>query len=150
MIPGTTRQLIPAASQASISSSKRPNTVGSPAFRRTTCKPFNACSTISASMSDCCIAGPKPSLPALMIVASRRASSRISGVTRRSWITTSALSKALRAFKVSSSGSPGPAPTRSTWPAFWVVMMYFSNNVSRVGITADTPSTSTAFGPASK
>ena len=41
-------------------------------------------------MSACGVDGPKPSLPASIIIASRRASSRIAGATSRSWITTSA------------------------------------------------------------
>ena len=52
-----------------------------------------------------------------MRLASRRAKSRISGATRSSNRITSAERSARKALSVSSSGSPGPAPTSVTWPA---------------------------------
>ena len=51
VMPGTTDQAIPAASRASISSSSRPKTVGSPDFRRTTCAPRPAWASSRALIS---------------------------------------------------------------------------------------------------
>jgi hypothetical protein len=60
--------------------------------------------------------GPKPVLPTIIFFASRRAKSRIAGATRSSIRITSADCSARTARSVSSSGSPGPAPTKVTEP----------------------------------
>ena len=67
-------------------------------------------------MSSCLQEGRWPVLPTSRRLASRRAKSRISGATRSSNRITSAERSARTALSVSSSGSPGPAPTRVTWP----------------------------------
>ena len=56
-------------------------------------------------------------LPTLTISADDEPRSRIACGTRSSCRITSALSISRAAFTVSNSGSPGPAPTRYTWPA---------------------------------
>ena len=114
-------------------------TVGSPALSRTTCRPFLAWRTISASISACGVDSPKPSLPASMMSASRRARSRIAGVTSRSWITTSAASNARRARTVSRSGSPGPEPTKSTCPLFGAAVRWSARSCASAGATASSP-----------
>ena len=61
--PGTTSKGTPAAASASASSPPRPNTNGSPPFRRTTLRPAPARSTIELSISDCGISGAPGRLP---------------------------------------------------------------------------------------
>ena len=90
---------------------------GSPDFSRTTCLPCNASLIISALMSSCAQLSRRPRLPTSIRLASRRASSRTSSETRSSNRITSADCSARTAFSVSSSASPGPAPTRVTRPA---------------------------------
>ena len=51
VMPGTTSNGTPAAISASASSPPRPNTNGSPPFRRTTVRPASPCSTIVALIS---------------------------------------------------------------------------------------------------
>ena len=53
----------PASPSTSASSPPRPNTNGSPPFRRTTRRPARACSSRSAWVSACGTCGPSPSLP---------------------------------------------------------------------------------------
>ncbi len=67
-------------------------------------------------MSSCLHDGPKPVLPTSILRASRRAKSSTSRDTRSSNKMTSADCSARTARSVSSSASPGPAPTRVTEP----------------------------------
>ena len=78
--------------------------------------PWRASLIISALMSDWAQLSRRPRLPTSMRLASRRASSSTSSETRSSNRMTSADCKARRAFSVSSSASPGPAPTSVTRP----------------------------------
>ena len=90
----------------------------SPPFRRTTRRPAAACSTSRSLMADWgVLASLPPCLPTLMMCADGVAYSvRISGLTRRSAMMTSARCSQRSALTVSSSGSPGPAPMKITFP----------------------------------
>jgi hypothetical protein len=63
VMPGITSHGMPAAAHARSSSPPRPNTNGSPPFRRTTVAPVDASDTSSSSISDCFIAWPPGVLP---------------------------------------------------------------------------------------
>src|SRR5690606_21835183 len=115
-MPGTTWQSIPWANRNSSSSAPRPKMKGSPPLSRTT-RWF--CSARSTSSWLICSWGRlwNP----LVLPTKRRsqpAGNRASraGLTRRAWTTTSACRNRLQARRVSSPGSPGPAPTRATSP----------------------------------
>ena len=107
---------MPCACRNSSSSPPRPNTNGSPPFRRTTRRPARACSSISAWICSCRVLWPWADLPTSMQRAARCARRRICGLTRRSYRITSACRSARTALRVSRPGSPGPAPTSATLP----------------------------------
>ena len=67
-------------------------------------------------MSSCRAELPSGSLPTSMRMASRRAYSRMAGLTRRSTTSTSADCRCCCAFSVMRSGSPGPQPISATLP----------------------------------
>ena len=118
VMPGTTSTAMPAARQAAISSSARPKIIGSPPLSRTTRRPALASEIISALMSSCRHEVLWPVLPTSIFLASRRAKSRMSAATRSSNRITSADCSARTARSVNNSGLPGPAPTRTTEPAW--------------------------------
>ena len=82
-------------------------------------------------MTACVTCSPKPFLPTSMNLASLLASSRTPRLTKRSWITTSASWSNRRALSVSSSGSPGPAPTKDTDPVSCSAPMCRAKSVSK-------------------
>ena len=116
-MPGITEKLMPARASASSSSPPRPKTKGSPPLSRTTRRPCRACSISKPLIAAWVVLLPPEDLPTQIRAASRRARSSTSGDTRRSCRMTSASWSARKAFKVRSSGSPGPAPTKVTSPA---------------------------------
>ncbi len=113
--PGTTRHRIPALVSASVSSPPRPKRKGSPPLRRTTTCDRRPCS-ISSSMICSWRAVPPTaasgSLPTSISSADGGTRSKMAGLTRRSCSTTSARASSRAPRRVSSPGSPGPAPTR--------------------------------------
>ncbi len=109
--PGTTSIAIPARRQAAITS--RPSGGELPPLSPTTRLPPLASAIISVT-SSCC---KRPVLPTSAIFASRRAKSRMSGARRSSIRMMSADCSARTARIVSSSASPGPAPTSVMLPA---------------------------------
>ena len=116
VMPGISSKGTPRSARASSSSPPRPNTKGSPPFRRTTLCPARAS---SSRMRLICSWGTlwwEASLPTSMARASGGIMARMAGLTRRSYTTTSAPARASRPFKVSRPGSPGPAPTSVTFP----------------------------------
>src|SRR5271156_4138613 len=114
--PGTTSKGIFAARRASSSSLRRPKTPGSPLFRRTTCFPSRAASTISALISNWVTLFTPQRLPTLTMIERGPAREMTAALTRSSRRTRSASLSRRRALIVRSSGSPGPAPTRKTFP----------------------------------
>jgi hypothetical protein len=117
-IPGTTWKAMPSATSASASSDPRPKTNGSPPLRRTTRRPACACPTSWALISSWRGAVPvQLVLPTSTSSASGRQCRRTSGCTSRSTSTTSAWASSSAPRRVSSPGSPGPAPTSATVPA---------------------------------
>ncbi len=115
--PGTTSQGIPACCKTSTSSPPRPKRNGSPPFSRTTTAARRPCSTRSRAISSWRPAPPSAasgSLPTSISSASGGTRSSTAALTRRSWRTTSARDSSAAPRRVSSPGSPGPAPTRYT------------------------------------
>mmetsp|Transcript_11805 Transcript_11805/g.49473 ORF Transcript_11805/g.49473 Transcript_11805/m.49473 type:complete len:282 (+) Transcript_11805:608-1453(+) len=117
VIPGTIVTLKPRFMSVSISSPPRPNTSGSPPFRRTTDAPFSANPRSMRSISSCVRVWNPACLPTYSMCAPSCTRSRIAGDTSRSYITTSAVCIRWNALSVSNPGSPGPVPTRYTLPA---------------------------------
>src|SRR5215813_10456555 len=115
-MPGTISHSMPAWRTASSSSPPRPKMKGSPPLKRTTLSPSNPYSTSSRFISCWLMLGRPPRLPTLITLADDRISAEILALTSSSCRTTSADFKVFNAFSVSSSGSPGPAPTRYTFP----------------------------------
>src|SRR5580658_135446 len=116
VIPGTISKSRPARRNAAISSPARPKSNGSPPFNRTTTSCDFAYEIISALISSC-VSNFLPHLLPTSISSARAATSaKTSLLTSASCSTISARPKILAAFKVSSSGSPGPPPTRYTLP----------------------------------
>src|SRR5258706_3747658 len=116
VIPGMISTSIPSAASACSSSPPRPNTKGSPPFRRATVLPALAYWIMSFSMKTCGVDVQPPRLPTSITFASKRACARQPRLTRSSTSTISARCRARAAFSVISSGSPGPAPIRKTLP----------------------------------
>ncbi len=110
--PGTTSKSTPAASSASASSPPRPNTNGSPPFNRTMHAPVRPCSTSVALISSWLIVARPGALPTSTSCAPAGARGRSAAVPSRSCTTTSARASSSAPRRVSSPGSPGPAPTR--------------------------------------
>ena len=117
-IPGTIATSKPCARKKSASSPPRPNTNGSPPLRRTTAWPARASASIHAWITSCGVGLRFPVLPTSMMRASAPMSWTTRASTSASTNTTSARRNHRTAATVSSSGSPGPAPTSATWGTF--------------------------------
>ena len=116
LTPGTTRQGMPAAVNAAASSPPRAKRKGSPPFSRTTRCPARAPAT-SRALIFAWDSGAAPlRLPTGTSVASGLARRSTPRPGRASWSTRSARRSASAARRVSSDGSPGPAPTSQTSP----------------------------------
>ncbi len=110
--PGTTSKGMPSRARASASSPSRPNTAGSPPLSRTTSFPARARSIRAWLISAWVCWWTWPILPMGTRSASGGAQSSTRGCTRLSYTTASARPSTCRARRVTSPGSPGPAPTR--------------------------------------
>ena len=113
VMPGTTSTSTPASLSANASSPPRPKTNGSPPFNRTTFRPCRPSSTRSALIISWGTGRPGR-LPTSISSADAGIRSSTPSPTSASWTTTSAASMRRTARNVSSSGSPGPAPTNAT------------------------------------
>ena len=111
VMPGTTSTAMPASSSARNSSSARPNSMGSPPFRRTTTACLRALSTSCLLMKACAVDNWPQRLPTRIFCAWGHSSS-ISLVTSASCSTTSACASRRAPRKVIKSCAPGPAPIR--------------------------------------
>ena len=116
LTPGITRTGIPARSSARTSSPPRPKRNGSPPLSRTTRLPSRAAAIIASLMLVCEAERRPPRLPTSISRARGPQSRSTSGLISASWNTTSASARTARVPMVSRSGSPGPAPARTTSP----------------------------------
>ena len=119
VMPLTTVTVTPAARRFSTSSPPRPNTNGSPPLRRTTVSPSRTAMMVSFSMKACGVDLQPPRFPTWITRAVGEARATMAALTKSSTSNTVARWMALRALRVSSSGSPGPAPTSVQLP--WAV-----------------------------
>ena len=113
--PGTTTNTMPASRSAVASSPPRPKTKGSPPLSRTTCFPSRAFSISSRLIASWSWDSPAI-FPTKISSASERASLSNSSFTSRSYTMTSASFSRCSPATVIRPGSPGPAPTRWTFP----------------------------------
>src|SRR3990167_9106282 len=112
-MPGTTSKRMPSAASASISSSSRTKTLGSPPLSRTTRSWASAACTSSALIAAWPVAWPKPRLPTSTQLACG-ARSRRAGSVRASNSTTWACANRCAPRTVIRSAAPGPAPMKTT------------------------------------
>ena len=112
-MPGTISKPMPALAQAAASSGPVAYVNGSPAMRRTTLAPVLACLTTSVPRAAWVSVSPSSPTPPSTISAPLVTSAACSG---SSVMTTSAWASSSAARTVSRLASPGPAPTKLTWP----------------------------------
>src|SRR5690606_3602313 len=98
------------------SSPSRPNTSRQPPCRRTTRWPCCASRTSNCEIADCAMLCWPLRLPTYRRFTCAGISVMTAALTSASYTTTSACCSRRHALRVSSSGSPGPAPTSATDP----------------------------------
>ncbi len=123
VMPLTTSTSMPSACKRANSSPPRPKTKGSPPLRRTTRSPCLTSWIMCFSMKAWGVDKQPPRLPTAICRALAGMCAKMAGATKSSTNTTVACCKHFTAFRVSKSGSPGPAPTKAHVPLSKVTFM---------------------------